>query len=127
MMIDKRLILTIHKRLIALFGGCGGVRDLGLLESALCRPQNLQAYQPGCDIFDLAACLTYGLIKNHPFVDGNKRVAAVACELVLNKANYQITATEEQKYIVYMQLAGGELTQGGLAAWLRENTLYMIN
>lgn len=126
-MIDKRLILTIHKRLIALFGGCDGVRDLGLLESALCRPENLQAYQPGCDIFDSAACLAYGLIKNHPFVDGNKRVAAVVCELALNKAGYQMTASEEEKYLVYMKLAAGEIAQAGFSDWLRTNAVRMIN
>ena len=77
--LEKALVLAIHDRQLAEHGGTGGVRDEGLLESALARPQQLHAYgDPAPDLADLAAALAYGLARNHPFLDGNKRTAAVA-------------------------------------------------
>lgn len=120
-MIEKRLIFAIHKRLIVTFGGIDGIRDEGLLESALAHPKHKKAYDSGADIFDLTACLCYSLIKNHPFIDGNKRVGAVVCEFVLMKNGYEINASEEEKYVVFMGIAAGKVSEKELSAWLSEN------
>jgi len=79
-------VLAMHKRQIAEHGGSDGVRDIGLLESALARPQNIAVYEPDADIARLAAAYAFGIAKNHPFVDGNKRTSLVACRtfLILN-------------------------------------------
>lgn len=121
-MIEKRLVKAIHRRLIAEFGGSSGLRDEGLLESALARPENRECYAEGCDIFDKAGSLAFGLIKNHPFIDGNKRVAAVMCELMIIKEGYEIIANELEKYRVYMLLASGDLTEKEFIDWLRDNS-----
>lgn len=118
--IEKALVLAIHERQLAEHGGTGGVRDEGLLESALARPQQLHAYgDPAPDLADLAAALAYGLARNHPFLDGNKRTAHVAYRtfLVLNDAEF--VATDEEKYITMMALAEGKLDEREFAAWLR--------
>lgn len=120
-MIEKKLIIAIHKRLIAQFGGIEGVRDDGLLDSALAHPQHKRVYDKDADVFDLTASLCYALIKNHPFVDGNKRVGAVVCEFVLIKNGYEIKATEEEKYVIFMGVAAGEITEEELSVWLSEN------
>ena len=126
-MINKRLIKAIHRRLIAEFGGSGGIRDEGLFESALSRPQNRQVYVADCDIFEQAGSLAFGIIKNHPFVDGNKRVAAVACELMIVKEGYEISAGELEKYKVYMLLAAGDMPEKEFIDWLRQNSRKKVN
>jgi death-on-curing protein len=118
--IERALALTIHERQLAEHGGGTGVRDEALLESALARPQQLHAYgDPPPDLADLAASLAFGLSRNHPFVDGNKRTAAVACEtfLLLNDASLQ--ASNIELYPVYLALAEGNLAEADFAAWLR--------
>lgn len=118
--VTRALALAIHERQLAEHGGGTGVRDEGLLDSALAKPQQLHAYgDPPPDLASLAASLTYGLSRNHPFVDGNKRTAAVACEtfLVLNGAALQ--ATDLELYPVFTGLAAGELTEAAFAEWLR--------
>ena len=118
--IERALALTIHERQLAEHGGGTGVRDESLLESALARPQQLHAYgDPPPDLADLAASLAFGLARNHPFVDGNKRTAAVACEtfLLLNDASLQ--ASDIELYPVYLALAEGSLAEADFAAWLR--------
>jgi death-on-curing protein len=119
--IEKALALAIHERQLAEHGGTGGVRDESLLESALARPQQLLAYgDPAPDLCDLAAALAYGLARNHPFLDGNKRTAHVAYRtfLVLNGA--ELVATDEEKYLTMLALAEGKLAEREFAAWLRE-------
>src|SRR5262245_55969421 len=118
--IGKRLALAIHDRQLAEHGGRPGVRDEALLDSALARPQQLHAYgDPPPDLADLAASLAFGLARNHPFVDGNKRTAAVACEtfIVLNNATLQ--ADDLALYPMYIGLADGTLPEADFAAWLR--------
>jgi len=120
--IDKRLALAIHERQIADHGGDSGVRDETLLESALARPQQLYAYgDPPPDLAALAASLAYGIARNHPFVDGNKRTAQVCYRafIALNGASF--TASAEEKYSAMIALAAGELTEQDFAAWLREH------
>ncbi|MBX3693986.1 MAG: type II toxin-antitoxin system death-on-curing family toxin [Steroidobacteraceae bacterium] len=118
--IDKRLALAIHERQIAEHGGEAGVRDETLLESALARPRQLYAYGiPPPDLADLAASLAYGIARNHAFVDGNKRTAAVTCEAFLRLNGVTLEATDTELYPVYLALATGERSEQDFAAWLR--------
>jgi len=118
--LEKALVLAIHERQLAEHGGTGGVRDEGLLESALARPQQLHAYgDPAPDLADLAAALAYGLARNHPFVDGNKRTAAVACETFLELNAATLESEDLELYPVYLGLAEGKLSERDFAAWLR--------
>ena len=119
--IGKALVLVVHERQLAEHGGQGGVRDEGLLESALARPQQLHAYgDPAPDLSALAAALAYGLARNHPFLDGNKRTAAVACETFLELNGATLDAGDPELYPVYIALAEGKLGEQDFAAWLRE-------
>lgn len=118
--IDRRLALAIHDRQLAEHGGSSGVRDENLLESALARPQQLYAYgDPLPDVADLAATLAFGLARNHPFVDGNKRTAYVACRTFLALNGADLVATSEEKYLAILALAEGKLSAEEFAAWLR--------
>ena len=119
--LEKALVLAIHDRQIAEHGGSAGVRDEGLLESALARPQQLHAYgDPAPDLADLAASLAYGLARNHPFVDGNKRTAAVCCETFVELNDAVLEADDLELFEQYLALAEGKLAERDFAAWLRE-------
>ena len=122
-MIKKQFVLAVHTKLILRFGGLDGIRNEDLLESALARPQNLKAYGKHLTPIHLSASLAYGIIQNHPFIDGNKRVGMVLCELTLVKAGYTITATEEEKYVVFMKVANGKITEAELVDWLLANSV----
>ena len=113
-------VLAMHKRQIAEHGGGDGVRDIGLLESALARPQNIAVYEPDADIARLAAAYAFGIAKNHPFVDGNKRTALVACRTFLILNGYQLNATPTDKYLTFLSLAEGSLSEEDLADGLRD-------
>ncbi|MBP7476713.1 MAG: type II toxin-antitoxin system death-on-curing family toxin [Pyrinomonadaceae bacterium] len=117
LLIDR--VLAIHSRQIAEHGGDDGVRDVGLLESALARPQNVAAYEPAADIASLAAAYAFGIVKNHPFIDGNKRTGYVVMETFLIKNGYTLNATPADKYTTFLQLAEGSLSEEELASWLR--------
>jgi death-on-curing protein len=120
--LEKRLALAIHDRQLAEHGGSSGVRDEGLLESALARPQQLFAYgDPSPDLADLAATLAYGIARNHPFVDGNKRTAYVACRTFLELNGASLSASLDEKYLTVLALAEGELEFAEFAAWLRRH------
>jgi len=112
-------VLAIHARQIAEHGGIDGLRDLGLLESALARPQNLHAYDPEADIASLAAAYAFGIAKNHPFLDGNKRTAHVTMRTFLVLNDIEFRAPQEDKYLAIMALAAGELSESSLAEWIR--------
>lgn len=112
-------VLAMHKRQIAENGGDDGVRDLGLLESAMARPMNIEAYEPDADIARLAAAYAFGIAKNHPFVDGNKRTSFVACRTFIILNGYQLVAEPRDKYLTFLSLAEGSLSEDELAAWLR--------
>lgn len=121
--IEKPLVLAMHERQLAEHGGSSGVRDEKLLESALTRPQQLFAYgDPLPDLADLAASLAFGLARNYPFVDGNKRTAAVACETFLMLNDGVLEANNVELYPLYIALAEGKLSQKDFAAWLRRHT-----
>jgi death-on-curing protein len=119
--LEKALVLAIHDRQVAEHGGSGGVRDEGLLESALARPQQLHAYgDPVPDLADLAAALACGLARNHPFVDGNKRTAAVCCETFVELNGATLDADDLELFQQYLALAEGKLAERDFSAWLRE-------
>ncbi|MDO9083082.1 MAG: type II toxin-antitoxin system death-on-curing family toxin, partial [Humidesulfovibrio sp.] len=111
---------AIHDAQIADHGGAPGLRDLGLLESALARPKNLLALtKDPHDAFDLAAAYAYGLARNHAFIDGNKRTAYVVARLFLLLHGHDLHAPDTERVLVFERLGKGELTQEELAGWLR--------
>jgi death-on-curing protein len=117
----RETVHALHERLLAEFGGLGGIRDAGLLDSALARPQQLFAYgQPSG--FDLAAAYAFGLVRNHPFLDGNKRVAFVVAVLFLELNGKRFTAPEAEAALKTLALAARELDEAGYAAWLRRHS-----
>lgn len=118
--LEKDVVLAIHDRQLAEHGGTAGVRDEGLLESALARPQQLHAYgDPAPDLADLAAALAYGLARNHPFLDGNKRTAAACCETFVELNGAVLEAEDLELFPQYLALAEGKLSEPDFAAWLR--------
>jgi len=117
-----RVVLAIHSRQISEHGGQAGVRDQGLLASALARPVQLLGYgDPSPDIAALAAAYAYGLCRNHPFVDGNKRVAYVAARTFLRLNEWDIDSSTSDKYTTMVSLADGSLSEQGLADWIRQH------
>lgn len=114
-------VLAIHNRQIAEHGGSDGVRDEGLLSSALARPQNLLAYTDDADIAALAGAYAFGIAKNHPFIDGNKRTALVVTRTFLKANGYDLKATQEEKYITFLSLADGSLSEDELVEWIRSH------
>jgi death-on-curing protein len=117
--IDERDALTLHDRLLALHGGAVGLRDDGLLKSALARPQQHFAYAESPDIVDMAAAYTSGIVRNHPFVDGNKRTGFVLGVLFLELNGYRFNASEEDAAQMVLELASGNLEEAGYIAFLR--------
>lgn len=118
--IDRTLALAIHERQLAEHGGGSGVRDESLLQSALARPQQLYAYgQPPPDLADLATSLAFGLARNHPFVDGNKRTAHVCYRVFLSLNDAELHTSGEEKYVHMLALAEGSLSEAEFSAWLR--------
>ncbi|MDA3933304.1 MAG: type II toxin-antitoxin system death-on-curing family toxin [Gammaproteobacteria bacterium] len=118
--VSKNLALAVHARQLSEHGGGDGVRDETLLESALARPQQLASYgEPAPDIAALAAALGYGIACNHPFVDGNKRTAAVATELFIELNGQRLLASNEDMYPIFLSLAKSNLSEAELADWLR--------
>ena len=111
--------LAAHREQLMEHGGGDGIRDLGMFESAMARPQNLAAYEQP-DAAKLAASYAFGLAKNHPFVDGNKRTAAVVSEGFLGKNGYVLTASNAEIATIFQALAASELSEEELAAWFRE-------
>ena len=113
--------LLFHSQLIAGFGGAGGVGDLGLLESALGRPRNSFGYGTS-DVFLLAAAYAQGIVRNHPFVDGNKRTAFVVARVFLGINDVALDPPEDEAVVMVEGLAAGELTDELFAAWLRKHS-----
>ena len=112
-------VKAIHKRQLAEHGGRIGIRDLGLLESALARPKNAFLYSKGkSSIQSLAAIYAYAITKNHPFVDGNKRVALVACMLFLKLNKWNVLASQETLYTAFWDLAAGNVSEENFILWL---------
>jgi len=121
--IALELVRAIHERQLAEHGGGAGVRDQALLESAINRPRQLYAYRDEVtDLIDLAASYAFGISRNHPFIDGNKRTAAVVCELFLRVNGYRLLADNAALYPIFVRLASGDLEEAELASWLRDHT-----
>ena len=115
-------VLAIHETVLSEYGGLGGVRDEGLLASALDRPRNKRAYEETSDLHVLAAAYGFGLAKNHPFADANKRTAFQAMFVFLHVNGLDLVADEAEAVITMVRLAAGKLPEAKLAAWLRKNT-----
>ena len=117
----REVVLMAHEQSLAEFGGAGGLRDAGLLESALGRPQHLFIYgKPS--LFDLAASYGFGLVKNHPFIDGNKRAGFVVAVTFLQLNGWRLEASEVDATLRTLALAAGEMTEAGYAEWLKSNS-----
>ena len=116
--IDKRALLLLHEESLAQFGGARGLRDEGLLDSALARPQNILAYYPAPAIAELAAAYAWGLIRNHAFIDGNKRAAFLSIGLFLMVNNYRLTAPAHEAVHMITSMAAGQVREQDLAAWI---------
>ena len=116
--ISKRALLLLHDESLAEHGGASGIRDDGLLESALARPENLAAYGDP-DLAALAAAYAYGLAKNHPFIDGNKRAAFLATGLFLALNGRDLVVPQTEAITMVLALAASEITEDAFAAWIR--------
>jgi death on curing protein len=116
--VDKRVLLLLHDESLAEHGGAAGLRDEGLLDSALARPLNLALYESP-DVPRLAAAYGAGLARNHPFVDGNKRAAFLAVGLFLARNGYRLVATQVDATLTMLGVAAGEISEDALADWLR--------
>jgi death on curing protein len=119
--IDEIDVLALHDRLLAFHGGAAGVRDEGLLKSALARPRQAAACGSGVDLVDMATAYTAGIVRNHPFVDGNKRTGFVVGILFLELNGYRFTAAEATAADAVLALAAGTSNEAGYTAFLREN------
>lgn len=120
--INEQDVLEIHDRLLRQYGGASGVRDVNLLKSAVARPHQHFAYAASPDIIDLAATLTVGIVRNHPFVDGNKRTGFLSGTIFLEMNGYDFIATREISTQTVLALAAGEIDESAYAAFLREST-----
>jgi death-on-curing protein len=120
----REVVLAIQGELLNRFGGLAGIRDEGLMDSAINKPKNLFAYgQP--TPFELAASYATGLVKNHPFLDGNKRIGFMAAYVFLGANGWSLEATEEEAVLETLALAAGESTESDYAAWLTKNSVEM--
>ena len=121
--IEKRVVLAYHDMQLAEHGGSTGVRDKGLLESALARPQNVAAYADDVPtLYRLAAAYAFGIARNHPFVDGNKRTALVAAIAFLERNGVAFAASQQEAYLTFYDLAAGKLSEEELTAWFEKNS-----
>ncbi|MBF0124773.1 MAG: type II toxin-antitoxin system death-on-curing family toxin [Magnetococcales bacterium] len=122
--IDQKVVQVIHKRQLDQHGGLSGIRDTGMLESALVKPINRYAYSvPQPTWAELATCYAFGIARNHPFFDGNKRVAYVVCLLFLRLHGYRVVAQDEEKYRTFLSMAAGTTPEDELACWIDAHLL----
>ena len=119
--LSRDVVLTIHSQQIALYGGASGVRDGGLLDTALARPRNLWAYG-SASLVELGAAYAVGIVRNHAFVDGNKRTAFLAMYTFLVRNGLEVIASEAEVATAMLELAGGSLDEPSFVRWLREHT-----
>jgi death-on-curing protein len=117
--IDRRVLVLLHQESLAEHGGRAGILDEGLLESALARPRQLWSYEAKADLARLAASYAAGLVRNHPFVDGNKRAAFLAVALFLGLNGFQLVADQVDAARTVFALAAGEMDERDFAAWIR--------
>jgi death on curing protein len=121
--LELNVMLAVHEEQLAEHGGAGGLRDAGLLESALARPANLASYgEP--DVADLAAAYGYGVARNHPFIDGNKRTAFVAVELFLALNGHTLVADDANCVLTMLAMAAGHMSEVDFASWIRQHSTH---
>jgi len=120
--IGKQALLLLHGESLAEHGGAGGIRDDGMLDSALGRPLNQYAYGGVDDLAQLAAAYAFGIARNHPFVDGNKRAALIAAGLFLSLNGLRLVADKVEAYEVTLALAAGDTSEDDFANWIRKNS-----
>ena len=118
--IQANVVLAIHEMQLAEHGGGTGIRDAGLLDSALSRPRNLALYGTP-DVAELATSYAFGLARNHPFIDGNKRTAYVAAELFLGLNGFALTSSDAESVVNMLALAAGDIDEAAFTAWLRQH------
>ena len=118
-LLSRAIVLAIHEEQLAQHGGGVGLRDEGLLESALTRPIDRAGYESDADCASLAADYAFDIARDHPFIDGNKRTAFVAMELCLELNGFRLDATDEEALMTMLRLAASESTEGEFAAWIR--------
>ena len=118
--LELGIVIDFHAEQLALFGGLDGIRDLGLLESALARPQNKFAYGE-TNLAALAASYGFGIARNHPFIDGNKRTALASMIVFLNLNGFALVAPQEAATAIVLALAAGEIGEDVLARWIADN------
>ena len=119
--LSERLVLAMHSQSLARHGGADGIRDPGLLESALARPLNRAGYgEP--DVVELAALYAVAIARNHPFIDGNKRTAYLALEVFLELNGLRLTATDAESVVAMLAMAAGEMKDDEFTLWVREHT-----
>lgn len=117
----RETVVAVHESLLREFGGLSGIRDVGIFDPALARPEQLMAYGTPA-LTDLAAAYAFGLVRNHPFLDGNKRIGLATAVIFLELNGMEFTATEVDAVIQTLALAAGELDEAGYAGWLKKNS-----
>jgi len=118
-----QVVIAVHQMLLEEHGGLPGIRDEALLDSALNRPKQRFAYDDNVSVFDLAASYSYGLAKNHPFMDGNKRIALSAGAIFLELNGYSLDAPEAEAVVIFEQLATSDLSEEDLANWFKVTSI----
>ena len=118
--LSEKIVRALYAELIARHGGLGGLRDAGLLDSALARPQNLFAYGDPT-LFELAAAYAHAIVQNHSFFDGNKRVALAVADVFLQLNGYELIVTEVEAVAVFRDLAAGVMSEADLTRWIESN------
>lgn len=124
--VPEAAVRAMHAELIAEHGGREGLRDPGLLSSALARPKNSRVYGRSSSIFDLAALYATGIVRNHPFVDGNKRVALMAMYAFLEMNGYRLEAPETESVGIVLALAAGEVDEKSLSRWMNKYSVLVV-
>jgi death-on-curing protein len=120
--LDRKSVILLQAESLAQHGGSYGIRDAGLLDSALARPINKWNYNPAADLAELASAYGFGLARNHPFVDGNKRIAFIATALFLRLNGYRLSSDPLDEIQTMLGLAAGELSEADFAVWIRNHT-----
>jgi len=120
--LSRAIVMALHHESIARFGGSDGIRDEGLLDSALGRPLNLAAYQPDASLFNLASYYCAGIVKNHPFVDGNKRTGLLAARTFLTLNGIEFEPDDAETVVMIEGLAAGTYGEAAIAVWLEKNS-----
>jgi death on curing protein len=124
-MVDEDMLLAMHDEQLAEHGGAPGLRDENLMRSALARPEMKLQYGVD-DVRELAAALAYGVARNHPFIDGNKRTAYVAMETLLGMNGWRLVATDEDATVTFLRLAAGEVPEHDLSDWIKANSIPLV-